>query len=191
MDKEEQIIKRILDNANHKAEVMVFSAQQKADVQSLSVDGDSAQQHFRTVSEKKAVYKIRLEQALKVTKLNLRHETQKENLLLVDKAFEMAKKELMNLKDKDYKDLIKKLIQKHAENGDTVVVSKQDQTKLSAAFINSFKQKLTRKVGTHTDGGIILQNKKYDKVLTFDRLLAMLREQIEIDIARTLLEGEK
>lgn len=110
---------------------------------------------------------------------------------IVDEVFAAAKKSLLNLPDAEYRELVREMIAKNAEDGDEVVFSKADKKRLPASFVeeiakdSGLKIKLSKEYGDF-DGGVILRGKNADKNMTFEVELAEFREEREAEIGRRL-----
>lgn len=110
---------------------------------------------------------------------------------IVDDVFVAAKKSLLNLPDAEYRELVRAMIAKNAEDGDEVMLSKADKKRLPSTFIDEIaketglKIKLSKEYGDF-DGGAILRGKNADKNMTFEVELSEFREEHESEIGRRL-----
>lgn len=110
---------------------------------------------------------------------------------IVDDVFVAAKKSLLNLPDAEYRELVRAMIAKNAEDGDEVMLSKADKKRLPSTFIDEIaketglKIKLSKEYGDF-DGGVILRGKNADKNMTFEVELSEFREEHESEIGRRL-----
>lgn len=111
----------------------------------------------------------------------------------VDGLFEKVKQQLMALDTKQYLELIAKMLTKHAQDGDVVIICKADEKRITKKFIDEqakllgIKLSLAKEFGDFV-GGIVLSGKQCDKNLSFDVELLSLREQEETQIAKMLFE---
>ncbi|MEG1508947.1 MAG: V-type ATP synthase subunit E family protein [Clostridia bacterium] len=112
---------------------------------------------------------------------------------LIDKVFAGALQDINNMDKKQYLSIIAGMIKSNAEDGDEVVVCEKDKKVITKAFIDELahsigkKITLSKEVGNF-DGGIVLSCKGYDKNLTLELELEVLREEIETEIAGLLFE---
>ncbi len=89
-----------------------------------------------------------------------------------------------------YKAMLKGMIQQ-ADNGDTLTISKLDKDIVTESFVNSalkskgIKVTLNKKLGDFK-GGIVLSNEVSNKNFTLETELALLRNDIEPEIAQML-----
>lgn len=188
MKGKQAIIDSILDDARQKAEQVIAEATQKAD----GVLADAQSQIDGEKLRLEAFAKTRAEEILsrKISVAEL--ETKKYRLSLKQKlmgdCFDEARARLLALSDKEYLGIIEGLL-KYAEDGDKVVVCKNDVGRITADFVKKAakgkKVALSDEVGDFC-GGIILTQTGYDKNMTFDVLLQQVREESEAEIAAVL-----
>ncbi|MCL2555831.1 MAG: V-type proton ATPase subunit E [Firmicutes bacterium] len=149
---------------------------------------NSAQKYFeKEILENKKI----LDQNQTMSKIKISNAILKIKQDLVDRVFNEAKKSILALADKAYLDFLEKLIVKYAENDDAVVFAKYDIKRIPKGFIDTLnlKSKLKLHVSEKThdnEGGIILEGKSYDKNLTIDALINLIRFEKQTDIARIL-----
>ena len=106
----------------------------------------------------------------------------------------MYKRQVRNVPDKDYKNLIEGMLDSAAEDGDVVTISKNDAKVLTKAFFDSYSKKrginlsLSKDLGDFK-GGVVLSGGGVDKNLTLEVEIKLLREQTESEIAGLLFKG--
>ena len=82
-------------------------------------------------------------------------------------------------------------MKKYAEDGDTVIISEIDKTRITQKFIDDMAKKLgikltlAKEYGTF-NGGVILAGKNSDKNFSFDMELMSIKEECETQIADML-----
>lgn len=122
-----------------------------------------------------------VERKLTLAKLDKRKLILKTKQQIVDKVFESALNILQTLKKADYLKLVLKLIEKNADNGDTIVLSLDGVINgddlLKSSIVADKKLTVAKKKGNFT-GGVMLVGSACDKDLTFSALLEENREQI-------------
>ena len=163
MDKEKDIIDRIVKNASEKAESLISLAKKNASESFILAKQQIVEEKKEALVKAKELIRVEKEQRDRLVSLDQRKEELEKRRKVVDSVFAEAEKELLSMKDKDYKALIKKITTKYAKPGDTIVTSKKND-------------------------GIIIRNKKYDLVFTFDKMLTALRLEIESEVAGLLYE---
>jgi V/A-type H+-transporting ATPase subunit E len=119
---------------------------------------------------------------------------------LIDEVFNKALEELRNRDRKGGYALTHKLLIDAIEAGDEeIVLSPEDKQAIGAAFVETLNGEL-RKAGKRGEvkiaeetreirGGFILKRGRTETNASFDTLLAMLRDDIETEVANILLSG--
>ncbi|NLT19111.1 MAG: V-type ATP synthase subunit E [Firmicutes bacterium ADurb.Bin080] len=108
---------------------------------------------------------------------------------LLSEAFQDAVKEIKS-NPSDYKNLIAQMI-KQTEEGDIVVISKEDKDIISVAFVkeilsaNKIKASVLDTYGQFS-GGIIIKGKHADKNMSLEVILNEIRDEREPEIAEIL-----
>lgn len=196
MSGKDAIIQKILSDAKEQSNKLIEDAKNKADStirladtyandkMQKSID-DAKSQHGDIVNRKKTVAN------LEVRKLMLSSKQK-----AIDEAFQNAIDKINDLKKADYLAYIKTLLENNAQDGDMVTICEKDKSRITKTFINSFSKEKGIKLSVNSDlgdfnGGIILSNGNYDKNLTLDVELKMLREEIEPEIANIIFGDNK
>ncbi len=142
----------------------------------------------------KASYDEIIRRSVVVSNLDAKKITMDARAKAIDKLFEKAKEQLVNLDKKKYLAIVQSLIAKYAEDGDSVIISAVDKDRITQKFIDDTAKKLaikltlSKEVGNF-NGGVVLAGKNSDKNLTFDMELQSIREECETQIANMLFEG--
>lgn len=188
MEGSQSIIDSIISDAATYAEQVRLRAQKAADktVSDAKAETDAflAQKGQETQKECAAVI------ANKRTLINL--ETKKLKLKakrdVMDKVYSRAVEILESSDKKTYLALIEALVNKNAEDGDTLVFANnvpfgiKDVENLDAVK----SKKLHIKGGGDFGGGIVLEGKHFDKRLTFAALVEDLRRETESELSEKL-----
>jgi len=120
--------------------------------------------------------------------LESRKELLKTKQELVSEVFGKAVCKLEQMPEKQYLDLLEKLINVYGEKGDAIIIA--DRAPVTAEEVETLPsaKSLGLKVKGKGDfrGGIILQNEKFDKKLSFDALVNNFKENYETEIADKL-----
>jgi len=128
-------------------------------------------------------------------KKNILSEKQK----IIDNVFNKASESVLKLEDKDYRNIIKKMILENTETGDeTIFINHSDREKVSKSFINDINKELKSKgkKGELTlstsylpiKGGIVIGSGKIRKNISLEFLLKEIREELEIQISKDLFD---
>lgn len=192
MDGKENIIAKIIQNAENQRKITVDEAQVKIDEiaeydkffcdnLTAKTDREMKDCQLSTVARRKSVAE------LDVKKLLLKAKQQ-----TITSVFEEAEKAICGLPDVKYSAFIEKLIKTYAEDGDMVIISQNDAKRITEEFIAKIAKQLNIALKYSNDGdfsgGVILSGKKCDKNLTVKMLLKEYREQSEMKIASMLFE---
>lgn len=188
----EAILEKIQTDAKLRADAMVSEANAKAD-EILAEAAEKCKIYFENSKNEIHNLKIDIEKRsqtvaeLDAKKLLLKAKTQ-----VVNDTFALALEKLKNLPEESYKKLILGMLEA-VEDGDTVTISKREKGIITKDVVNQIakekgiKLKLNAKLGDF-DGGIVLSGGGIDKNLTLEVELALLRDLIEADIAKELLD---
>ena len=174
------IIKNNLDSANNTANEIVAKAEQDAAAKVAEFESTLAASYDEIIRRSVVV------SGLDAKKISMNAKAQ-----AVDSVFEKALLELSKLDKKRYLAIIESILKKYAEDGDTVIISEIDKTRITQKFIDDMAKKLgikltlAKEYGTF-NGGVILAGKNSDKNLSFDMELMSIKEECETQIADML-----
>ena len=107
---------------------------------------------------------------------------------IVESVYSRTVELMKKMSKTEYSALIAALIDKYAEEGDTVILSKN--APLSSDEVKKMKKASSlglavQKTGEF-DGGMVLAGKKFDKDLTFSALVEAVKEETETEVAEKL-----
>ena len=99
----------------------------------------------------------------------------------VSAVYDEVYKKLVGLSNEKYLALMKKLISRTCEDGDEIIASSADKS-ITDAWVKKLGGELKKKLSLSAERGaisrgVILRNPKYDKSLTFDDIVAELKER--------------
>lgn len=121
----------------------------------------------------------------------------RKNLLAAKQAvlcevFDAAKAAVLALPEAEYTAFVLRLLDRYAEDGETVVFGKEDPVKRQeiAAFAMRKNMVLAVRKDGDFSGGFVLEGKYSDKNLTLDVLLRQYRAHAEAEIAAILFGAE-
>lgn len=187
MDGKNKIIQRILADAETKCQDILAKAH--ADTQDAV---DKAQQNAKeqqSACEDKCTIdgKSIVANALSNAKLDINKYKLSSKQGMIDQVYNKVSSELHSLPAKQYLALITKLIETHAEEGETVTICQKDKDVVTASFLSKFDKGLSLdKNYGNFDGGVVLSSAKYDKVLTLDRIVEDIRRTSDSQVAKIL-----
>ena len=130
-------------------------------------------------------------------KLEIKKDALSQKQGLIEDAFKKAAEKLANLNSGDYQDILKRILLKSLEDGDEdVLFSSQDEKRLDHGFFDEINKKLVAagKKGEvkfsfsagPISGGFIVKKERKEINSTFNVLLNSLRDNLELDVAKTL-----
>lgn len=189
MEGKEAIIKRILDDAEAKAAAIRLSAEESC-AETLR---EAEEWSERYLEKQRALLKSESEDRIvrkaTVAELDVRKELLAAKRDVLDDVYALVLKKLGNLPKEQYLSVISHMLQKYAEPGERIVLSKSAEC--YRADIEKLPVVLSKKLAVFKSrgdfsGGILLIGVKCDKDLSFDTALKTLKMQIESETAEYL-----
>lgn len=194
----EEIIKNIEERANQEVQEINKQAQEeknkileRAKQEALRVREGIVKRMEKEaeLAKREQIIKARVEEKKKLLDLK--------RVLLVE-SFNQAEEELRNLDRQEYMSLMKRLLLSNIGSGnEEIVVSPRDQEWMKGEFLEELKDILEKKgrwnkvkltVGLkERERGFILKKEGINLNYTFSNLFSLLREELEIEVANTLL----
>ena len=149
------------------------------------------------------LYKYNQEASLRKSKILTEANLEAKKIILSEKqkiiedVFNKASESILKLEDKDYRNIIKKMILDNIETGDeTIFIDHSDQKKISESFIEDINKELKSKrekgelkLSTSylpIKGGVVIGSGKIRKNISLEFLLKKIREELEIQISKDL-----
>ena len=188
MMKEQNIVAKIISDAEEKALATVAEAERRAE--NTIDEARSSAARYR--EEQLSLLSARHEEALKRREINARLDCNKTLLSarheVMDAVFDKVLKNLCSLPEKDYLSLVESLLVKYAEGGETVVLSSSCgyREKISALAVVKERGLTVSKEYGKFAGGVVLVGKGCDKNLTFEALVSAAREEKQAEVAAAL-----
>jgi V/A-type H+-transporting ATPase subunit E len=149
------------------------------------------------------LYKYNQEASLKKSKILTEANLEAKKIILSEKqkiienVFNKASESILKLDNKDYRNIIKKMILDNIETGDeTIFIDHSDRDKISESFIEDINKELKSKgekgelkLSTSylpIKGGVVIGSGKIRKNISLEFLLKKIREELEIQISKDL-----
>ena len=196
MNNKEAIINKIIQDAEIEAQANIDTAKKQA--QDIIDQANAKADKLRQANAKKPeeLAKEVIDRRKSVSELDCRKLTLKAKKEIIDGIFDDAISSFRVDKQSKYVDYIAKVIEANAEDGDEVIISKEDAKIFDKKFVDSLSKKIGKKLVLSKEfgkfkGGIILSNSHFDKNLTLDLDLATLREKIEAQLDEILFKESK
>ncbi len=196
MDGQQKIIDKILSDATHDAGEMLSEALKKAEALVAAKQAEADAEYDLSVEEARKAGEEVVRRRLTVADLEVKKLLLSAKKQAVDEAFEESLKKLLALPKEEYTVLVGSMIASAADDGDVVVISENDKNVLTKAFFDKISAKIGKKL-TLSDtfgnfkGGVMLLGKGVDKNLTFKSELALLRDEVEPEVAKIMFSNGK
>ena len=199
----DQILHKIIADANTEAEALLQNAQSEA-ASRIGAIQEAAKRQMKELEEKTEVTAAEITQRrMLAAGLDARKNTLSRRRTLLDETFSKALDAYCSLPDAQYKALVVKLIANASETGcEKVFVPAQDEKHYtgSDSFLvaaNAALQKAGKPgelsfggTSPKLRGGALLSGEIADIDCSFESLVAQFRESGEMDVAKILFEGE-
>ena len=191
----EQVVEKILADARSEADKITKAADEKEAAEQAQLDEqlDEYQQQTKVMAEKAGADKK--SHLLATARMDIAKEHLGEKRKILDEVFAQAEKKLKGLPDKQYCELMEKLMLGAVETGDEEVIVDKKETRIDQKFI----KQVNRKLGPGYKGnlrlsdekqdiraGFILRRGKIKNNVSLDVLLAQARKALEIELAKEL-----
>ncbi len=195
----EKILARIADDAQKEAdritERAAFNAGeiiQKAEEETEILKAESLQRAKEEATQRK-------ERMIAMARLDFRKRILDEKQRAIDVVFRGAIEKLCNLKDDEYRALMKRMLLSGVQTGEEeVIFAQRDKTRLTPSFIGELNEELrnNEKKGNLTiseetreiSGGFILRRGDVELNSTFESLLEFSRDELESEVGLLLFE---
>ena len=196
----EQVVKKILSDADSEAEVIKKQADEKAagERAEFAEQQNEYKKQTQALAQKAAEDK-RLH-ILAAARMEIVKQLLAEKRKVLDDIFTRARQQLKDLPDEQYQDLMAKLMSAAVETGDEEVIVDRNEKRIDSEFIRQVNSKLgpDHKGGLklsgekqNIEGGFILKRGRIKNNLSLSVLLAQARKEIEIELAKELFGSTK
>ena len=168
---------KIISDAKSEAAEIVAEAKKKAEA-IIAVGEKETDEYIRAhVGDKDDMYVSLIQRRRVVTELECRKLRLREKRKALDGVFSAAYDKLKGMSDDRYRKLISAILKMHAEEGDKIIISKNDKAVL-------------KDIGAEATGnfekGVILSGVNYDKNLTLESELNLLKDELETEIGKLI-----
>ena len=191
----EQVVNKILSEADQQAEAIMQEACEKRDRldKQLAEALSTYQDETRRLAQEAAA--DRRERMLASARMDNARAALAAKSELLDEVFSKAVERIVKLPDESYKALMTQLMTEAVETGDETVIVGKDETRINSEFIKQINRQLgtgfkgnLRLADKHADikGGFILARGKVQMNASVEVLVERLREAIETDVAAKL-----
>ena len=181
-------IDRITKRATSNAEKIIREAEEESEI----LKAESLQGAKEEATQRK-------ERMIAMARLDFRKRILGEKQRAIDVVFRGAIEKLCNLKDDEYRALMKRMLLSGVQTGEEeVILAQRDKTRLTSSFIGELNEELrnNEKKGNLTiseetreiSGGFILRRGDVELNSTFESLLEFSRDELESEVGRLLFE---
>ncbi|MBR2974725.1 MAG: V-type ATP synthase subunit E [Clostridia bacterium] len=192
MNGKSKIIERILSDADSKCAEISAAAQLRAEQTVAQADSKIAQ-------EKQALTERLQNQAQDIVKNKLANaalDARKYKLEckqnLIASCYDKALERLVKSTDAEYKKIISDLLNKFAEDGESVCIADKDADVITQRFLDGVGKDLTLSdKRINATGGVVIEGNGYDKDLTFEALVSYAKADTEATVAELLFGEDK
>jgi len=184
----QSIVTKIISDAEEKGLEILSKARDKAE--KIVADEKDACEQKRQEQIKNLTE--RGEEIIRRREINARLDCNKITLSkkceVLDEVFDTALEKLCAIAESEYIALVARLLEKHAERGDRVVLSSRCtfRDKISALPIVLERGLTVEKTGGAFKGGLVLVGNECDKNLTFEALIQSVKDEKQAEIASRL-----
>lgn len=189
MDKQKAIIDKIIEDAETKAAEIISIA--NAEAEKSIADGNSWAESYK--SEQNAILSAANEDKVlrrkTVAELDVKKIVLKAKQDAIESVFDSAYRKLCSLNKADYLSFVKKLLEKYAEENDTVILSSDNiisEKDLSDLKVVSDKHLTVSDVKGEFIGGVMLVGKICDKDLTFKSIVNESKSEFVSEVSKEL-----
>lgn len=176
------VIDKNINTANEQAKVIIDKATAESDAKIAQFE-KTTQSSFDEIVRRRVT----------VANLDAKKIVMTARKKAVDDLFDSAKESVFKMDKKQYLAIIENILKKFAEDGDTVIISELDKSRITKKFVDDTAKKLGIKLQLSKEfgdfkGGVILSGKNCDKNLSLDVELESIREESETQLANMLFE---
>ncbi len=191
------INEKIISDAKIQADKIIAQAEDKAN--NIIKKGKKEAENIKNIILHRSKQEASLKKSKILTEANL--EAKKiilsEKQKIIEDVFNKASESILKLEDKDYRNIVKKMILDNIETGDeTIFIDHSDRDKISESFIEDINKELKSKgekgelkLSTSylpIKGGVVIGSGKIRKNISLEFLLKKIREELEIQISKDL-----
>lgn len=181
----EILLGEIGQRAEEQAKNIVASAQSAAEERLFKVEAELETEYRLKLDRIKAELMNSLSGHKTLFKLDAKKSELCAKREIIDEVYLLAKQKLMKMNDADYLKFTSGIIEKFGEDGDEVIICREDERRITSEWLSGLALDLKLSSNRHSDcGGIILRNKKFDKNLT----LSAIMKEAKIDTESYIVE---
>ncbi len=190
----EQVIEKILSDARTEAEAIAKEADDKIKAEEAKAQSQLTDYRQQTEVIAKKAAEDEKSHILAGARMEAAKEFLAAKTAVVDEVFKQARQKLLDLPDKDYRDLMVRLMVDAVETGEEEIVVGKNEKRIDQKLIDEVNGKLDGQKGKlklakdtlDLAGGFILRRGKIKSNVSVDVLLGQARNDLGIDLAKDL-----
>ena len=187
----QKIIDDILGSAKAAAETLVNEAKAEAEAHLAEVDAELKAAYDATVQKYEADAESVYKGQAKLGELEAGKALLKAKQECVAAVYDGVRDKILSAPDKEYLELLQKLIVSVCEDGDEVIAAERDKARVTSAWVKKVGEAAKKKLALSKtygefSGGVILRNGKFDRNLTVDEIVNELKERTIAETVKSL-----
>ena len=191
----EQVIEKILADAKAEAEKIKKQAEEKEAVEQAKLAEQLNEYKKQTDILAQKAAKDKKIHLLAAARMDIAKEFLAEKRKILDEIFELARQQMQNLSDDEYRKFMTRLMLEAVETGDEEVIVDKNEMRIDQKFIKDINRQLgPRYKGNlrlseqrqNLGGGFILRRGKIKNNVSLEVLLAQAHKELEIELAKEL-----
>ncbi len=191
----EQVVEKILADARAEAEKIKKQADDKEADEQAKLAGQLNEYKKQTdILAQKAAEDKKLH-LLAAARMDIAKEFLAEKRKILDEIFELARQQMQNLSDDEYRKFMTRLMLEAVETGDEEVIVDKNEMRIDQKFIKDINRQLgpsykgnlrLSEQRQNLGGGFILRRGKIKNNVSLEVLLAQAHKELEIELAKEL-----
>ena len=197
----ERICRRIEADAGAKAENILADAAKKVDMMLSGTEREAEKRREQILGRAQKEAEEQKRRILGIARLDARKQMLAAKQELIKEALQQALEALSNLEEQDYFAVLKKMLLASIKTGEEIVIlSPRDKARIPKSFWKEIQEELAAagrknklsisKETFETSGGFILRSGGVEINNSFDSLLEMYRDELEMEAAAILFQEE-
>jgi V/A-type H+-transporting ATPase subunit E len=193
----QQVVEKILADAKAEAEKIRKAAEAEQAEQQAQLDEQLREYRKQTDTLAQKAGEEKKTHLLAAARMDSAKQLLAEKRKILDEVFAQVRKQIENLSDEQYCELMARLMLEAVETGDEEVIVDNKEKRINQKFIESINQQLAQdRKGNlklsgdkaNLGGGFILKRGKIKNNVSIEVLLAKTRRELEIEMAKELFE---
>jgi len=191
----QKVTDKILADAREQAQQIQEQTAQKQEIEQKKLEEQIAQYEKQTRDLAKKAARTKKQNLLSAARMEIAKEQLSEKRKILDEVFTQAKRQLQELPDQQYLNLIATLMERAVETGDEEVIIDKNETRINHEFIKNMNRRLgpgfkgnlrLAQDKQNLQAGFILKRGRVKTNASFDVLIEQARQNLEIELARQL-----